>query len=111
MCRCTRCGEELTTPKYHNGYPYGYSCYEIVAGVKSKDKRKYVQVELLAPLPDSPRFELIVQYQGKKYNLGIAYRSVDTGKPHNPLCFFASDNNIYMVTHDAKGKAIWKSIP
>lgn len=96
MCICTRCGEELTAPKFYKGYPYGYSCYEIVAGKKSKDKRQYVIVELTAPLPDSPRFELKVLYQGTRYNLGITYRDVN-GRPHNRYAIFGADNNIYMA--------------
>lgn len=110
MCRCTRCGEELTAPKFHNGYPYGYSCYEIVAGKKSKDKRQFVIAELIEPLPSSNYFPLTVSYNGKRYNLGTVLRDTE-GKLHSPLAEFGSNGFIYMVTHDRKGKALWKSIP
>ena len=107
---CTRCGEELTAPKFHNGKPYGYSCYAVITGKKSQDKRQFVEVDLLAPLPELNYFPLVVRYQGKRYNLGGTFRDV-AGKPHNSLAEFGADGQVYMVTHDRKGKCIWESLP
>lgn len=108
---CTRCGEELTAPKFHNGRPYGFSCYEVISGKKSKDKRKFVHVELLEPLPEMKAFPLKVIYQGKVFHLGSTFRDLVENKPHNSLAEFGDDGSVFMVTHDRKGVPIWRSIP
>lgn len=109
-CFCTRCGEELTAPKFHDGKPYGFSCYEVVTGKKSKDKRKFVQVEPVEPLPEAKAFPLRVKHLGKVFYLGGTFRDTEN-KLHNSLAEFTDTGSVFMVTHDRKGSPIWKSIP
>jgi len=108
---CTRCGEELTAPKFHDGRPYGFSCYEVITGgKKSKDKRRFVKVDPVDPIPETGYFSLRVSYQGKVYQIGGVLRDANGGL-HSQLAEFGRDGEIYLVTHDRKGSPIWKSIP
>lgn len=107
-CFCTRCGEELTSPKFHNGRPYGFVCYEKVAGKKSSDKRQFVQVELVSELP-AIRGPVKVSYNNRTYNLGLCLRDTE-GRLHSNLAEFGVDGDIFMVTHDRNGNQIWKNL-
>ena len=108
ICLCARCGEELTAPKFYKGLAYGYSCYEKVAGTKSRDKRQFVKVELVGELP-AVRGPVRVAYNNRTYSLGVAIRDTD-GNLHSTLAEFAADGTIFMVTHDRTGKQIWKNL-
>jgi hypothetical protein len=109
-CYCTRCGEEITAPKFHNGKPYGYTCYEAVSGKKAKanDKSQYVKAEVVGELPEKYGPVKVV-YNGRTYHLGSCYRDCD-GVLHGSLAIFNSENEVYMLTHDKKGKPLWKTI-
>jgi hypothetical protein len=106
MCLCTRCGEELTAPKFYNGHPYGYSCYERVAGAKPRDKRKFVKADTVE-IPAANTFELKLVVNGERYPI-TAYRDTN-GKCHSSRAVFGDNGEVYLITHDRKGKPMWAS--
>ena len=114
-CYCHRCGEEITAPKFHNGYAYGYSCYEIVSGkrARSSDKTKYVEVELITPISnDIRRYDpLRVKYNDKTYNLGVVIKSANLNIFYGNRIVITEDGKVFMKTHDVKGQPFFKSIP
>lgn len=107
---CTRCGEELTALKFHNGKPYGYSCHEIIAGKKFNDKRQFVKIDEVigGTIEGISYFPLTVRYNNRNYYLGATYKD-SNGKFHNQLAEFSDDGSIYMVTHNKKVQPIWKN--
>ena len=107
MCLCNRCGEQLTAPKFHNGYPYGYSCYEIVAGEKPRDKRKFAKADP-AEIPSSVRFNLKLIVNGKRYSIAV-YRDTQGKLQTFGRAIFCDNGDVYLVTHDQKGKALYKN--
>ena len=106
---CSLCGEELTAPKFHNGKPYGYSCFAKITGKKSRDKRQFVSASIAGDIPSTGSFPLTLEYNGKRYRIGCVLRDAN-GKLHSQLAEFGSDGSVYMVTHDRAGKPIWKNI-
>lgn len=105
---CQRCGEELTAPKFHNGKPYGFSCYEVITGEKPRDKRKFVEAEIFEQLPEK-HGSIRLKVSGKIYRLGGCFKDT-SGKFHSTLAEFNENNTkAWLVTHDRKGNPIWGS--
>jgi len=60
LCKCSLCGEELTSPQVYNGLMYGYTCVKKINPNYKKPKNPQFFV-----LADSFEVEELNQYQTK----------------------------------------------
>lgn len=121
MCTCARCGELLTAPTFHQGKPYGYTCYEVVTGLKAKkSKEKWIEVDTTG-LDTAMQKAIIEHRQGvinftvtandnKRYRLSISINSQQTEYFSFSVGFKCKVGSIkgYLQTVSRRGKRILK---
>ena len=111
-CFCQRCGEELTAPYFHKGQPYGYSCYEKIAGAKAKkSKEVWISCELSKPLSDHKLGEIIIVTinSGLKLNAGINIKGTDGNLSRLNVNLKLHDSGWWTRITDKKGVRLYKN--
>lgn len=82
FCNCTTCGEPLTSPIFHLGKPYGWSCAsKLFPTLKKPKKTNYVKAESFVITDgsiESGVFKIVAIYEGKKYGATF-YRTSKAG--------------------------------
>lgn len=91
ICKCNRCGEDLTAPYFFKGKPYGWTCIKIVnpGARKPKVKDNWVKAEsvytvLEGSKPDKRK--VVATYEGKRYADWHFY-------DYPPTCVVLTDDN------------------
>ena len=72
LCKCARCGEDLTAPHFFKGKPYGWTCIKIVNPTARKPKVKDIWVKsesvyTILECSNHTKRKVIATYDGRKY--------------------------------------------